>query len=425
MSNTHRFETKALHAAQSVGQEKSRAVPIHQTTSYLFDDTQDGAEKFALSKPGNIYTRLNNPTQTVFESRIAALEGGTAGLAVASGMAAISYTIQTLAQVGDHIASSSSIYGGTYTYLSQQVKNIGLKTSFFDINDVQSIKDSLEPETKLIFIESIGNPTGSIPDIEVIAEIAHEHGIPLVVDNTFPSPYLLNPIKFGADIVIHSATKFIGGHGTSIGGVIVESGQFDWTQNNKFPLLSEPDDSYHGLIFAEAVPDAAFTTKIRAGLLRDTGAAISPFNAFLLLQGVESLHVRVERHVENTEAVAQFLANHEKVEWVDYAGLADSPYYELKQKYLPKGAGSVFTFGVKGGYDKAVEFIEALELFSLLANVGDAKSLVVHPASMTHSQLTEEELKSGGIYPETIRVSIGIENVDDIIDDLTQALAKI
>jgi len=425
MTQDFKFETKALHAAQTVGEEKSRAVPIHQTTSYVFDDTQDGAEKFGLTRPGNVYTRLMNPTQGTFEGRIAELEGGTAGLAVASGMAAISYALQTLAVNGDHIVSTASLYGGTHTLFTRQFKDFGIETTLVDPKDPELIEEAIKENTKAVFIESIGNPDGSIPDFERVAEIAHKHGVPLVVDNTFPTPYLLRPIEFGADIVVHSATKFIGGHGTSVGGVIVESGQFDWSQNDKFPGLSQPDEAYNGITFHETFGEAAFTTKVRTGLLRNTGAAISPFNAFLLLQGTESLHVRIERHVENALKVAKFLEGHDKVEWVDYAGLESSSYHDLQQKYLPKGAGSIFTFGVKGGYEAGVKFIESLELFSLLANVGDAKSLVVHPASMTHGQLSDEELAEGGVYPETIRLSIGIENVDDIINDLEKGLGEI
>jgi len=425
MTHDFKFETKALHSGQDVGAERSRAVPIHQTTSYVFDDAQDGAEKFGLSRPGNVYTRLMNPTQDTFETRVADLEGGTAGLAVASGMAAITYAIQTLAKNGDHIISTASLYGGTHTLFTHTYKDLGIDVSIVNTDDVQNVEDAIKSNTKAVFVESIGNPEGNIADIEALVEIAHNYGIPLIVDNTFATPYLLRPIEYGADIVVHSATKFIGGHGTSMGGVIVESGQFAWNQNNKFKGLTEPDPSYHGLKFYETFGEAAFTTKIRTSLLRNTGAAISPFNAFLLTQGLESLHVRMERHVENAEKVAKFLENHDKVEWVDFAGLASSEYYELKEKYLPKGAGSIFTFGVKGGYDAGIKFIESLELFSLVANVGDAKSLVVHPASMTHGQLTEEELKAGGVYPETIRLSIGLEHIDDILADLEKGLGAI
>ncbi len=425
MTEEYKFETKAVHSGQSVDETGSRALPIYQTTSYVFEDTQDGAEKFALTKAGNIYTRITNPTQATFESRVADLEGGTAGLATASGMAAITYAVLALAQQGHNIVSSTSLYGGTSNLFTHTLPQYGVETKFVNSDHPEEIEEAIDDNTRLVFIESIGNPKGDIPDFEKIANIAHDHGLPLVVDNTFPTPYLFRPIEYGADIVVHSATKYIGGHGTSIGGVIVESGQFDWTQNDKFPGLAEKDSSYNDMSFVEAFGGAAFTTKVRAGLLRDTGAAISPFNAFLLTQGLQSLHVRMERHVENAEKVAQFLENHDKVEWVDYAGLPSSEYYERKEKYLPKGAASIFTFGVKGGFEAGKTFIEALQLISLLANVGDSKSLIVHPASMTHSQSTEEELAAAGVYPETIRLSIGIENVEDIIADLDQALAKI
>lgn len=425
MSKEYQLETKALHGGQYIPEEGSRAFPIHQTTSYVFDSAEQGANRFALKEGGHIYTRLNNPTQGVFESRVAELEGGTAGLAVASGMAAINYTVQTLAQQGDHFISTASIYGGTHTLFTHTLPKYGIKVTLVDTDDLQAIQEAIQENTKGIFLETIGNPDGSIPDFEKIADIAHQAGIPLVVDNTFATPVLFQPIKHGADIVVHSATKFIGGHGTSVGGVIVESGQFDWKQNDKFKELSQPDDSYQGIVFADTFGPAAFTTRIRTGLLRDTGSAISPFNSFLLGQGLESLPVRIERHVENAEKIADFLENHEKVEWVDYAGLPSNPYHKNKQKYLPKGAGSVFTFGVKGGYEGGLQFIESLELFSLLANVGDAKSLVVHPASTTQSQLSEEELLAGGVRPETIRVSIGIEHVDDLIADLEKGLGEL
>lgn len=426
MANQHRFETKAIHAGQTVDTDTgARALPIYQTTSYVFEDTKDGAERFALTKGGNVYSRLTNPTSGAFETRVAELEGGTAGLAVASGMAAINYALLTLAQQGDHIVSTSSLYGGTHTLLTHTFKQYGIDVSIVNTKDPKNVIEAIQENTKAIFIETIGNPEGNVEDIETLAQIAHENGIPLVVDNTFATPYLCRPIEFGADIVVHSATKFIGGHGTSIGGVIVESGQFDWKQNDKFKGLSQPDASYHGLVFADAFGPAAFTTKVRTSLLRDTGASISPFNSFLLIQGLESLPVRMDRHVENAQKAAEFLAQHEKVTWVDFAGLASSPYHDLKEKYLPKGAGAVFTFGVEGGLEAGIKFIESLELFSLLANVGDSKSLVVHPASMTHSQLTEKELAAGGVRPETIRLSIGLEHIDDLIADLEKGFGAI
>lgn len=421
----YQFETKAVHSGQTIDETGARALPLHQTTSFVFEDTQDGAEKFALTRAGNIYTRITNPTQGTFESRLADLEGGSAGLAVASGMAAITYTVLALAKQGDNIVSTTNLYGGTSNLFTTTLPQYGIETKYVNTDQLEEVEKAIDEKTKLIFIESIGNPKGDIPDFEALAEISHKAGIPLVVDNTFPTPYLLRPLEHGADIVVHSATKFIGGHGTSIGGVIVESGEFNWSQNDKFPYLTQPDASYNDLSFAETFGPAAFTTYIRAGLLRDTGAAISPFNAWLLVQGLESLHVRMERHVENAEKIAEYLQKHDKVDWVSYAGLESSPYYELKEKYLPQGASSIFTFGVKGGYEDAKTFIESLELFSLLANVGDAKSLVVHPASMTHSQGTEEENAAAGVYPETIRLSIGLENVDDLIADLEQGLASI
>lgn len=425
MTKDYRFETKAIHSGLEIDQTGARALPIYQTTSFVFEDTQDGADKFALAKGGNIYTRLMNPTTSAFEARITELEGGSAGLAVASGMAAIAYAILTLAHNGDHIVSTSSLYGGTHTLFTHTLKNYGVEASIVSTKNTDDVAAAIKENTKAIFIETIGNPEGNVEDIEALATIAHQHGIPLIVDNTFATPYLCRPFDFGADIVVHSATKFIGGHGTSIGGAIIESGHFDWKQNDKFKGLSEADPSYHGIVFADTFGPGAFVTKIRTSLLRDTGASISPFNSFLLAQGLETLALRMERHVENAQKVAEFLNQHDKVEWVDYAGLEDSPYYDLKNKYLPKGAGAVFTFGVKGGLEAGVKFIEALELFSLLANVGDAKSLVVHPASMTHSQLTEEELAHGGVKPETIRISVGIEHIDDIIADLEKGLGVI
>ncbi|RIN75723.1 O-acetylhomoserine aminocarboxypropyltransferase/cysteine synthase family protein [Staphylococcus simulans] len=426
MTNDFKFETLQLHAGQEVDEAShSRAVPIYQTTSFTFDDTQHAANLFGLKELGNIYSRLTNPTVAVFETRVAELEGGVAGVAVASGMAAITYAIQTVADAGDHIVASSTLYGGTHTLFAHTLPKFGIDVSIVDSKNFDEVKNAIKDNTKALYIETIGNPEGNVEDIEKLAEIAHEAGIPLIVDNTFASPYLIQPIKYGANIVVHSATKFIGGHGTSMGGVVVDGGNFDWTQNDKFPSLTEPDPSYHDLVFTEAFGPAALAFKVRTTLLRDTGAALSPFNAFLLLQGLETLSLRVERHVENAEKVAKFLENHDKVAWVKYAGLPSSEYYDLKEKYLPKGASSIFTFGVKGGYDAGIKFIESLELFSLLANVGDAKSLVIHPASTTHAQLNEEDQLKAGITPETIRVSIGLEHIDDIIADLEKGLDAI
>ncbi|UXR29286.1 O-acetylhomoserine aminocarboxypropyltransferase/cysteine synthase [Staphylococcus simulans] len=426
MTNDFKFETLQLHAGQEVDEAShSRAVPIYQTTSFTFDDTQHAANLFGLKELGNIYSRLTNPTVAVFETRVAELEGGVAGVAVASGMAAITYAIQTVADAGDHIVASSTLYGGTHTLFAHTLPKFGIDVSIVDSKNFDEVKNAIKENTKALYIETIGNPEGNVEDIEKLAEIAHEAGIPLIVDNTFASPYLIQPIKYGANIVVHSATKFIGGHGTSMGGVVVDGGNFDWTQNDKFPSLTEPDPSYHDLVFTKAFGPAALAFKVRTTLLRDTGAALSPFNAFLLLQGLETLSLRVERHVENAEKVAKFLENHDKVEWVKYAGLPSSKYYDLKEKYLPKGASSIFTFGVKGGYDAGIKFIESLELFSLLANVGDAKSLVIHPASTTHAQLNEEDQLKAGITPETIRVSIGLEHIDDIIADLEKGLDAI
>ncbi|MGV3064510.1 O-acetylhomoserine aminocarboxypropyltransferase/cysteine synthase family protein [Staphylococcus simulans] len=426
MTNDFKFETLQLHAGQEVDEAShSRAVPIYQTTSFTFDDTQHAANLFGLKELGNIYSRLTNPTVAVFETRVAELEGGVAGVAVASGMAAITYAIQTVADAGDHIVASSTLYGGTHTLFAHTLPKFGIDVSIVDSKNFDEVKNAIKDNTKALYIETIGNPEGNVEDIEKLAEIAHEAGIPLIVDNTFASPYLIQPIKYGANIVVHSATKFIGGHGTSMGGVVVDGGNFDWTQNNKFPSLTEPDPSYHDLVFTEAFGPAALAFKVRTTLLRDTGAALSPFNAFLLLQGLETLSLRVERHVENAEKVAKFLENHDKVAWVKYAGLPSSEYYDLKEKYLPKGASSIFTFGVKGGYDAGIKFIESLELFSLLANVSDAKSLVIHPASTTHAQLNEEDQLKAGITPETIRVSIGLEHIDDIIADLEKGLDAI
>lgn len=425
MSEHYRFETKQLHAGQEVDTDtKSRALPIYQTTSYVFDDTKHAADLFGLQDAGNIYTRIMNPTTAALETRVSDLEGGVAGLAVASGMAAINYAIQGVAGNGDHIISTTSLYGGTHTLFSHTFKKFGIETSFVDTKDLDNVSREIKDNTKAIFIETIGNPEGNIEDIEALAQIASTHGLPLIVDNTFATPYLCRPLEHGANVVVHSATKFLGGHGTSIGGVIVDGGNFNWN-NGRFPGLTEPDDSYHGLVFTEAFGPAAYVFKLRTTLLRDTGAAISPFNAFLLVQGIETLSLRMERHVENAAAAAEYLEGHEKVQWVDYAGLKSSKYNALQKKYLPKGASAIFTFGVAGGYEAGKRFIESLELFSLLANVGDAKSLVIHPASTTHSQLDESEQLKGGVRPEAIRVSIGLEHIDDIIGDLEKALGAI
>lgn len=425
MTQDYRFETLQLHAGQEVDQTtNSRAVPIYQTTSYNFDDTEHAAQLFGLEELGNIYTRLMNPTTAVLEARVAELEGGVAGVAVASGMAAITYAIQSVAQSGDHILACETLYGGTHTLFTHTLSKFGIDVTFIDTRDPQNVAKAIQENTKALFIETIGNPEGNVEDIEALVKVTKAHGIPLIVDNTFATPYLLRPIAYGANIVVHSATKFIGGHGTSMGGVIVDAGNFDWT-NGKFPGLSEPDPSYHGIVFSEKFGDAALAFKIRTTLLRDTGAALSPFNAFQLTQGLETLSLRMERHVENAEKVAHYLSKHPKVAWVKYTGLPSSRYYDLKNKYLPRGASSVFTFGVKGGYEAGKQFIEALDLFSLLANVGDAKSLVIHPASTTHQQLTEDEQLAAGIAPETIRLSIGLEHIDDIIDDLAKGFAAI
>lgn len=417
------FETKQLH----IGQEEpdpatdSRAVPIYQTTSYVFKNSAHAAARFGLADAGNIYGRLTNSTQDVFEKRIAALEGGVAALAVSSGAAAITYTIENLAQAGDHIVSQKTIYGGSYNLLAHTFPQYGIETTFVDIHNFDEVKAAIQPNTKAIFIETLGNPNSDIADIDKLAEIAHENKIPLVIDNTFGTPYLIRPIEHGADIVVHSATKFIGGHGTTLGGVIVDSGKFDWEASGKFPSLVEPNPSYHGISFTKAVGEAAFVTKIRAILLRDTGATISPFNAFLLLQGLETLSLRLERHVENTKQVVEYLNNHPLVERVNHPSLPNHPNHDLYERYFPNGAGSIFTFDIKGGAKEAQDFIDRLQIFSLLANVADVKSLVIHPASTTHSQLTEEELLDQGIKPNTIRLSIGTESIKDIIADLDQA----
>ena len=423
-----KFETLQLH----VGQEQAdpvtdaRAVPIYQTSSYVFHNSDHAAARFGLSDAGNIYGRLTNPTEDVFEQRIAKLEGGVAALAVASGAAAISYTIQNLALAGDHIVAASNIYGGTYNLLEHTLPQYGITTTFVDPADFNDVKHAIQENTKAIFIETLGNPNSDVVDIEGIAEIAHAHNIPLVIDNTFATPYLVRPIEYGADIVVHSATKFIGGHGTTIGGVIVDSGKFDWEASGKFPHITEPNPSYHGISFTKAVGAAAFVTRIRAILLRDTGATLSPFHAFFFLQGLETLSLRVERHVENALKVVKYLQNHPQVEAVHHPSITtDEKQQELYQKYFPNGGGSIFTFEIKGDAQKAKDFIDNLELFSLLANVADVKSLVIHPASTTHSQLSEDELLSVGIKPNTIRLSIGTEHIDDIIEDLEEAFQAV
>lgn len=420
-----RFETKQLHVGQETPDPvtDSRAVPIYQTTSYVFHDCAHAAARFNLTDAGNIYGRLTNSTQDVFEKRIAALEGGVAALAVASGAAAISYTFQNLAHAGDHIVAAKTIYGGTYNLLAHTLPEYGITTTFVDPDQEGSFENAVQENTKAIFIETIGNPNASLIDIQKVADIAHAHKIPLVVDSTFATPFLVRPFEYGADIVVHSATKFIGGHGTTIGGVIIDSGKFDWEASGKFPSLTEPNPSYHGVRFTEAVGPAAFVTKIRAILLRDMGATLSPIHAFIFLQGLETLSLRVERHVENTLKIVDFLSKHPKVEKVNHPSLPDSPYHTLYQTYFPHGGASIFTIEIKGGAEEAKAFIDKLQIFSLLANVADVKSLVIHPASTTHSQMTEAELADSGIKPNTVRLSIGTEHVDDLIDDLKQALA--
>ena len=426
MTREFKFETLQLHAGQVVdATTKSRAVPIYQTTSFVFEDTQEGADLFALQKAGNIYTRITNPTTSAFEERIAALEGGVGALATASGMAALTYTILGLAHAGDHVVAASTIYGGTFNLLKETLPRYGITTTFVDIDNLEEVDAAIKDNTKLVLIETLGNPVINIPDIEKIAEIAHKHQIPLVSDNTFATPYLINVFSHGVDISVHSATKFIGGHGTTIGGVIVDSGKFDWAASGKFPQLVEEDPSYHNLSYTRDVGAAAFIVAARVQLLRDMGAALSPFNSFLLLQGLETLSLRVERHVQNAEKIVDFLVNHPKVEKVNYPKLADSPYHPLAEKYLPKGVGSIFTFHVKGGEAEARKVIDSLEIFSNLANVADAKSLVVHPATTTHAQLSDFDLEAAGVTKNQIRLSIGLENVDDLIEDLRLALEKI
>ena len=426
MTREFKFETLQLHAGQVVdATTKSRAVPIYQTTSFVFEDTQEGADLFALQKAGNIYTRITNPTTSAFEERIAALEGGVGALATASGMAALTYTILGLAYAGDHVVAASTIYGGTFNLLKETLPRYGITTTFVDIDNLEEVEAAIKDNTKLVLIETLGNPVINIPDIEKIAEIAHKHQIPLVSDNTFATPYLINVFSHGVDISVHSATKFIGGHGTTIGGVIVDSGKFDWAASGKFPQFVNEDPSYHNLSYTRDVGAAAFIVATRVQLLRDMGAALSPFNSFLLLQGLETLSLRVERHVQNAEKIVDFLVNHPKVEKVNYPKLADSPYHALAEKYLPKGVGSIFTFHVKGGEAEARKVIDSLEIFSNLANVADAKSLVVHPATTTHSQLSDSDLEAAGVTKNQIRLSIGLENADDLIEDLRLALEKI
>ena len=424
MSN-YKFETLQLH----VGQEQpdsatgARAVPIYQTTSYVFRDCAQAAARFGLTDPGNIYGRLTNSTQDVLEKRIAALEGGVAALALASGAAAITYAIEALAQEGDHIVAQKTIYGGSYNLLAHTLPRYGISTTFVDAHDLAQVEAAIRPNTKAVYLETLGNPNSDIPDIEAIAQIAHSHGLPLVIDNTFGTPYLIRPIEYGADVVVHSATKFIGGHGTTLGGIIVDSGRFDWKASGKYPAIAEPNPSYHGVSFVDAAGPAAFVTYIRAVLLRDTGACIAPISAFLLLQGVETLSLRLERHAENTKKVVQFLASHPQVEKVNHPSLPEHPDHALYEKYFPNGGASIFTFEIKGGQEAAHKFIDALEIFSLLANVADVKSLVIHPATTTHSQLSEEELLDQGIRPNTIRLSVGTEHIDDLLADLEKGFA--
>ena len=425
--NEYKFETLQLH----VGQEQadpatgSRAVPIYQTTSYVFHDSSHAAARFGLADAGNIYGRLTNSTQDVLEKRLAALEGGAAALATASGAAAITYTIQALAQAGDHIVAQKTIYGGSYNLLAHTLPQFGVTTTFVDAHNLEELTAAIRPNTKAVYLETLGNPNSDIPDIDTIAEIAHAHGLPLVIDNTFGTPYLIRPIEHGADIVVHSATKFIGGHGTTLGGIIVDSGKFDWKASGKYDPIAKPNPSYHGVSFVDAAGPAAFVTYIRAILLRDTGATLSPFNAFLLLQGVETLSLRLERHAENTKKVVEYLSNHSQVEKVNHPSLPDHPDHALYEKYFPDGGASIFTFEIKGGQEEAWRFIDNLKIFSLLANVADVKSLVIHPASTTHSQLSREELLDQGIKPNTIRLSIGTEHIDDILADLENGFASL
>lgn len=421
-----RFETKQLHVGQETTDATgARAVPIYQTAAYVFDDCNHAAARFNLSDAGNIYGRLTNPTEDVFEQRVAALEGGVAALALASGAAAVTYAIESITRAGDHIVAAKQIYGGSYNLLAHTLTNYGVNTTFVDGDNPENFKAALQENTKAIFIESLGNPNSSLIDVEAVSKIAHKHKIPLIIDNTFGTPYLFRPIEHGADIVIHSATKFLGGHGTTLGGIIVDSGKFDWEASGKFPQLSEPDPSYHGVVFTQAVGAAAFVTRIRAVILRDKGASISPFNSFLLLQGLETLSLRVERHVENALKVVDYLNNHPKVAKVNHPSLVNSPYHDLYQRYFPDGAGSIFTFEINGDENDAKKFIDSLEIFSLLANVADAKSLVIHPASTTHSQMNEVELADSGIKANTIRLSIGLEHIDDLLEDIENAFKNV
>ncbi len=426
MSN-YKFETLQLHVGQETPDSASdaRAVPIYATTSYVFHNSQHAADRFGLADAGNIYGRLTNSTQEVFEKRIAALEGGTAGLAVASGAAAITYTIQALAKQGEHIVAQKTIYGGTANLLAHTLPLYGIEATFVDVHNLAEVENAIRPNSKAVYIETLGNPNSDIPDIDAIAEIAHRHGLPLVIDNTFGTPYLIRPIEHGADVVVHSATKFIGGHGTTLGGVIVDGGSFDWAASGRYPWISEPNPSYHGVKFTEAAGKAAFATYVRAILLRDEGACISPFAAFLLLQGTETLSLRLERHAENTKKVVEYLKNHPKVTHVSHPSLPDHPDHALYEKYFPNGGASIFTFEIKGGQAEAFRFIDSLKIFSLLANVADVKSLVIHPATTTHSQLTDEELADVGISRSTIRLSIGTEHIDDILADLEQAFETV
>lgn len=426
MSN-YKFETLQVHAGQESPDPATdaRAVPIYATTSYVFKDSAQAAGRFGLTEGGNIYTRLMNPTSDVFEKRIAALEGGAAALATASGSAAISYAVQNIATAGDHIVSSTNLYGGTYNLFANTLKEQGLSTTFVDPSVPENFEKAIQPNTKLLYAETLGNPNSDVIDLEAISAIAHKHGIPLIIDNTFATPYCLRPIEHGADVVVHSATKFIGGHGTVMGGVVIDSGKFDWAQNDKFPGLSKPNPSYHGVVFTEACGNIAYVMKLRTTLMRDQGATISPFNSFLLLQGLETLSLRLDRHIENALKVVEFLKNHPQVEKVNHPSLATGREKELYDRYFPNGAASIFTFEIKGNADTAKKFTESLELFSLLANVADVKSLVIHPASTTHSQMSEEELLSAGIKPNTIRLSIGTEHIDDIISDLKHGFETI
>ena len=420
---SYRLETLAVHAGQEIDPTTlARAVPIYQTTSYGFRSTEHAANLFALKEFGNIYTRLMNPTNDVFEKRMAALEGGVGALATSSGQAAITFAVLNIAGAGDEIVSASSLYGGTYNLFNVTLPKIGIRVRFVDPSDPEHFRKAITDRTKALYLESVGNPKLDVPDIAAIADVAHEHGIPLIVDNTLPSPYLLRPIEHGADIVVHSATKFIGGHGTSIGGVIVDGGRFDWKASGKFPGFTEPDPSYHGLVYWDAFGPLSFIVKARVQLARDIGACLSPFNAFLFLQGLETLHLRMQRHSENALAVAKFLKSHPAVEWVRYPGLEDDPSYEMARKYMPKGQGAILTFGIRGGYEAGRRLIDSVKLFSHLANVGDSKSLIIHPASTTHSQLEGEELLSTGVTPEMVRLSVGTEAIEDILEDLDQAI---